>query len=1252
MDDCIDIKICSLNVRGLGNSFKRRCVFNWIRNTDCHVCFLQETHSKVSSEKIWCQEWGYKIIFNHGRSDSAGVCMLLKPSATFDVLNTVKDDGGRTLLVTLKINESIITLVNIYGPNIDDDSFFVELHNLMIEHGEEPYIIGGDFNTILDPKFDKFPNLTQNHPKCVKVVKDIISDFELIDIWRSLNSTQLKYTWMSHDCKIGSRIDYFLVSESLVTSVVNCDISFGYKTDHSLISLSLLKSVVKRGPGFWKLNTSLLANKEDVQIIRNEINAVLHETEYTDPQKIWEFLKFKVRQKFIQISKQKKRHRQEKLARLESDINDLTNAHNPSNNVQLSNDLKCKKREYEELQEEVVRGIIVRTKAKWIAEGERNTKYFFNLEKRNYQQKCISRLQGENGIIINDAKCILEEERSFYSRLYTSNNTGVSSFTLLDHLKLPKLDFNDTSTLGDQISEKECYEAIMTFANDKSPGSDGLPAEFYKVFWPEIKNLLCSVYNNSFQVKSLPQSMRRSVISLLPKKGKDLLLLKNWRPISLLNSDYKILAKLLSLRIKKVLPHLISNDQYGFLKGRYIGENIRLFIDILIFCKTHNVKGVALSIDFEKAFDMIEWDFIYYALNIFGFDPRFIQWVQVLYFDIEGCVINNGFSSKSFEIQRGVRQGCPLSPYLFIIAAELLGCLIRQNNEIKGLKVYDMEVKISQYADDTTIFLEPDEANIKRCVKVLDDFKDMSGLRINIEKCNMIRLGNFSEILCHEIPFNWPSESFMYLGVNIPLNSDFHTFYDLNYKPRFEEIRNTLNIWSCRTLTLYGKIVIIKSLIISKLIYFLSIVPNPPMTFFAEVQQLLFRFLWNNKNDKIKRSLLYNDYHEGGLKMPHLLSFNHAMKITWVKRYLDESNTSKWKIFFKMALKNVGGDNFMKWNLSVDHLSFVEGTDPFWKDVLIAWSYYRYFNPVKFKDIISQPLWFNSNILIDGKPIFVKKWSESNMNYISDILKCDYSFMSFDQVSQKYGLQSFLSYFSILSAIPKCWKDIIKKGTEELSSCQFDEYLDKFLKQKKVSKLCYPHFIKNYRISLSETDHQEKWQSDLAVNLRDSLIWKARFSLIFKSSIDNKMRNFQFKFIHRKIATQFYLSKIGVSDTPNCNFCDSHPQTLIHLFLKCVNVTSLWREIFTWLKSKNVRHCKLTEEEICFGTLYLNQFYLVNTIILHAKYFIFLCKVQNTVPLFMSFLSSIKHLEKTERIIALKRNRLELHEKKWQALIS
>ena len=182
-------------------------------------------------------------------------------------------------------------------------------------------------------------------------------------------------------------------------------------------------------------------------------------TEFTVLLMTWEFVKFKVRQKFSQISKQKKIYRQERLGQIERDINEIINTHNLNNNVQLLNELKRKKREYEELQEEVVRGIIVRTKSKWIAEGERNTKYFFNLEKRNYQKKCISRVQTENGII-TDAKCILEEERSFYLRLYTSNNTGVSSFPLIDTLNLPKLDFSDRSDLGEQISEiseKECY---------------------------------------------------------------------------------------------------------------------------------------------------------------------------------------------------------------------------------------------------------------------------------------------------------------------------------------------------------------------------------------------------------------------------------------------------------------------------------------------------------------------------------------------------------------------------------------------------------------------------------------------------------------------------------------------------------------------------------------------------------------------------------------------------------------------------
>ena len=124
MDDFIDIKICSLNERGLGNDFKRRCVLNWIRNLDFHLILLQETHSTIKSERRWKNEWGYKIIFNHGTSESAEVCILFKPSASFDIVYTFKEDKGRMLVVILKINNMMLTVANIYGPNNDDRLFF------------------------------------------------------------------------------------------------------------------------------------------------------------------------------------------------------------------------------------------------------------------------------------------------------------------------------------------------------------------------------------------------------------------------------------------------------------------------------------------------------------------------------------------------------------------------------------------------------------------------------------------------------------------------------------------------------------------------------------------------------------------------------------------------------------------------------------------------------------------------------------------------------------------------------------------------------------------------------------------------------------------------------------------------------------------------------------------------------------------------------------------------------------------------
>ena len=176
------------------------------------------------------------------------------------------------------------------------------------------------------------------------------------------------------------------------------------------------------------------------------------------------------------------------------------------------------------------------------------------------------------------------------------------------------------------------------------------------------------------------------MITLLPKEESPLIELKNWRPITLLNVDYKIASKAIATRIEPMLPHLIHADQTGFIKGKYIGENIRLINDLMEQTNATKIPGVLLALDFRKAFDTLAWTFIQYVLQKFNFGEGIRRWVEIFYNDVESTILNTGFATNWIKPTRGVRQGCPLSPFLFVLSAELLANKIRQSHLIKDVR--------------------------------------------------------------------------------------------------------------------------------------------------------------------------------------------------------------------------------------------------------------------------------------------------------------------------------------------------------------------------------------------------------------------------------------------------------------------------------------------------------------------------------------------------------------------------------------
>ena len=288
--------------------------------------------------------------------------------------------------------------------------------------------------------------------------------------------------------------------------------------------------------------------------------------------------------------------------------------------------------------------------------------------------------------------------------------------------------------------------SLKKMKNGKSPGSDGYTTEFFKFFWKDIGRFVFRSIKYGFIKGEMSVTQKQGIITCIPKGDKSRQCMKNWRPISLLNTVYKLASSCIAERIKSVLSMLISNDQTGFIPGRYIGENTRLIYDILHYTEENDIPGILLLIDFEKAFDSISWNFIEHVLNFFNFGTNIKGWIKTFYTNIQSSVTQNCYLSDFFEIQRGCRQGDPLSPYIFLLCAEILGILVKHSDEIKGITIDDSEFLISQYADDTSLILDGSPESLDASLRMLQTYADMSGLSMNLDKTKVALIGKKSSV--------------------------------------------------------------------------------------------------------------------------------------------------------------------------------------------------------------------------------------------------------------------------------------------------------------------------------------------------------------------------------------------------------------------------------------------------------------------------------------------------------------------------
>ena len=490
-----------------------------------------------------------------------------------------------------------------------------------------------------------------------------------------------------------------------------------------------------------------------------------------------------------------------------------------------------------------------------------------------------------NGSVVTKTEEIKEGFVHFYASLY---NFKPSSDELLKHVlknvwEPPNIDYSE---LIAKITPDEITQTIKSFSSFKASGPDGLPYKVYKTMNKRSINVLCNFFNQVLVSGKIPDDWKESNITTFHKSG-DPLLISNRRPISLLNSDYKIFSKIMTNRLNIYLQELIGYGQVGFVPGRSPADNI-LLLDTLLQDK----KNIIINLDFKKAYDSVAHNAIIIILSHLQFPKAFVDLIEDLLHNCSSQILINGSLSRPFLLERGVRQGDIISPSLFTLVIELLQKIAIKNClQLHSPIINNMVVPPLMFADDVTICTTQQEG-IDRWGIILRDFQLMTGLEINLEKTTILSNINITS------PYK-NVQNFRYLGINFD-----HNGISNNSEERVNSIIRNLNAWHNPGNSIFQKITILKTYALSKLTYdgFFNNVDT------SSIKSAINDFLWKTKSRKkkiyVSKFRTENPPHQGGLGMWNLDIRLQALKASTLEK-IRFNDDSKMAILWRDLLKPV-----------------------------------------------------------------------------------------------------------------------------------------------------------------------------------------------------------------------------------------------------------------------------------------------------------------------------------------------------------